>query len=256
MRDNGTLRWAREYAQGEAVAFNSLAYDNGRIYAAGSQQVVRKKALVMLLNEATGDILERRYPAYFNLDYDQEAAFVQVFNNRVSYVIRYNDPARVSMATVLVQTSLDNSTVFMTDKTGLETDPTQAYIKRTRFNDYMIMRNSNYQSNLVHYSQMGQTTWSRRLNAEFNTAEVHNGFDTLGVAGGISVGHYSNYWTGNVNRMQICRFTSKGNAGTCSGYGYTFWGDTMRLLQFNHPGKMTILSHCYTAAITKRHGIE
>lgn len=154
MRDDGTLRWTREYAQNQAVAFNSLSFANGKIYAAGFQRVVKKKALIMLLDEGTGDIVERRYPAYYNQNYEQEAAFIQVFNNRISYIIRFRDPAMPNplFSTVFVQSSLDNTTSFGTQKSGVETNGEQVHIKRTRYNDWMIMRSYNYQSQLINHS--------------------------------------------------------------------------------------------------------
>jgi gliding motility-associated-like protein len=234
MRDNGTLRWTREYAQSEAVAFNSLSFDNGKIYAAGFQQVMKKKALIMLIDAETGDIVERRYPAFWNQEYDQEAAFIQVFNNRISYVIRYQyqPQATTLYATVFVQSSLDNTTFFVTERTGIEPDPAQAQTKRTRYNDFLIMRNSNNQTNMTNHSQFGQINWSRRLTPYSNFNQVHTGFDTAN-GGGISVGHYANFSTNGVSRMKVVRLTSKGNGGSCTDYGNTFFSDTIHLLQGN-----------------------
>lgn len=256
MRDDGTLRWAREYAQTQAVAFNSLSFANGNIYAAGYQQVVRKKALIMLLEEGTGDIVERRYPAYWNQNYEQEAAFIQVFNNRISYIIRFRDPALPSslFSTVFVQSSLDNTTWFGTQKSGIESDGANVLIKRTRDNDWMIMRNSNYQSQLINHSQFGQINWSRRLTPYYNNGQVHTGFDTANGGGGISVGHYSNFITNGINRMKVVKMTSKGDGGPCTDFGYTFHTDTIHLTHqnFNWSGVPAdaALSVQSTAALT------
>jgi gliding motility-associated-like protein len=235
MRDDGTLRWAREYAQNQAVAFNSLSFANGKIYAAGSQQVVRKKALIMLLDEGTGDILERRYPAYWNQNYEQEAAFIQVFNNRISYIIRFRDPALPSglFSTVFVQSSLDNTTSFGTQKSGVETDGEKVLLKRTRYNDWMIMRSSNFQSQLINHSQFGEINWSRRLTPYYTSGQIHTGFDTANGGGGISVGYYSNYITNGINRMKVVKLTSKGNGGSCTDFGNTFHSDTINLSNQN-----------------------
>jgi gliding motility-associated-like protein len=235
MRDDGTLRWTREYAQNQAVAFNSLSFANGKIYAAGFQQVVKKKALIMLLDEGTGDIVERRYPAYWNQNYEQEAAFIQVFNNRISYIIRFRDPSLPTalFSTAFVQSSLDNTTDFGTQKSGVETDGEQVQIKRTRYNDWMIMRSYNYQSQLINHSQFGQINWSRRLTPYYNNGQIHTGFDTANGGGGISVGHYSNFTTNGLSRMKVVRMTSKGNGGSCTDNGFTFHSDTIHLIHQN-----------------------
>ncbi|HSB93672.1 MAG TPA: gliding motility-associated C-terminal domain-containing protein [Flavitalea sp.] len=235
MHDNGTIQWAREYAQNEAVGFNSLAFDNGTIYAAGFQKVGRKKAVIMLLDASNGDIKERRYPAYYKENAEQEAAFIQVFNNRISYTIDFREIEQgvPLFSTALVQGSLDNTTFYAIQKSGIIPDGGNVIIKRNEHNDIMMMRSFNDQSQIINHSQFGQINWSRRISRYAFMKEIHSGFDTTNGGGGISVGHFP-WYTDNLNRMKIVRLTSKGNGGSCTDFGFTFHSDTLNLVHRNY----------------------
>lgn len=228
--DDGTIRWAREYAQSGAVAFNCMSYYQGKIYAGGFQQTENKNALIMILDPATGNIEERRYPSHLDDSYEQEAAFVQVFNNRITYFIRYRKwrwDGALMYGTILVQGKPDNSLFYDIQQTGLEPTGRQVQMKRNQTNDFVILKNSNNQSAMLSYSHFNRINWSRILSPSINLGYDYVGFDTTVGGGGISVAHEVNYDVNSRTRMKVSRLTASGSSGNCFGNGYTFSGNTV-----------------------------
>lgn len=234
---DGTIRWIKRFESSGNDSFTCLAAGGDKIYVGGFTTQNNKSAVLMVLNGTNGNVISSDKPYYFDTSYSQEIINLEFFNGILSYGLwAYKQFGTTQISRVLLIQADATGLIKSETKISIDGDPNNSKIKRSRENDFFILRSEGTAPTVAKLNNYNTIEWSTLLsNNSYYSAQQNHGFDVTNFNGVVSAGYYKNYLTGDLNRMIVAKVGESGSLGDCTQRGFTFFSDTVFLRQSSFP---------------------
>jgi gliding motility-associated-like protein len=220
----GGLNWIQRVDNGDDDSFTTLAISGDTVYAGGYYTTgALKYGVITQLNAVTGALLQSQTINSGDPTLNGQVTSLEIYNNELSYGLYVTKGIAGYTTTVngilLVQNDLFGHTRSVT----FDNDPhlpSMMTCKRTADTGFYVLRVNDADNDLPSITKVswyGTMDWIRSMNTATTGTyySVFTAMDMTADGGVIAAGHYMSFLSPAGERMQLNRFTSRGEAGAC-----------------------------------------